>query len=119
MRCLNARNFCFIINILKKRGATSCSVYPDMKPEAFYENSGFFFVFCFILATLTSVWQEGCIDLPTSDQIANVIFEGTRGTSYYSDIGLDDVTLERGRCSDSQPGNDYLSYILFQSKNEV
>lgn len=52
--------------------------------------------------TSNTTWQNACIDIHSYSSDAHVVFEGTRGTSFYGDIAIDDVTLENGNCSNLQ-----------------
>ncbi|KAL4216700.1 hypothetical protein ACF0H5_024423 [Mactra antiquata] len=60
--------------------------------ELFYTNK----------STSTSDWQFVCANIPPNTGTkAHITFQGVRGTSYYGDIAIDDVKLERGQCSSS------------------
>ncbi|EDO44550.1 predicted protein [Nematostella vectensis] len=43
-------------------------------------------------------WLQGLVDIKSSDTY-QVMFEAIRGTSYYGDIALDDVTFRNGDCN--------------------
>ncbi|KAM9439245.1 uncharacterized protein Hap1MRO34_026562 [Clarias gariepinus] len=46
-----------------------------------------------------NVWHQVLVDITPQDKF-NIVFEGRRGDSARSDVALDDVTIQRGRCSD-------------------
>nr|XP_039272221.1 MAM and LDL-receptor class A domain-containing protein 2-like [Styela clava] len=60
--------------------------------------------------TLANVWFPAIVDI-ISDVNYQIIFEGTRGVSYYGDIAIDDIEMVLGLCP---PPKDAELYCTFE-----
>lgn len=63
-----------------------------------------------------------CININIRSTIVRAVFEGIRGGSYFGDIAIDDVTLERGRCSgltQSRKTHFYFTYKQYEAQKQT
>lgn len=55
---------------------------------------------------LGDVWKDGHVTLSSSRYRYQVVFEAIRGLTYFSDIGLDDISFNQGACGQGEHDNN-------------
>ena len=56
-------------------------------------------------------WQQALIDMPI-DQNLQILFYASRGTSFESDIAIDDIKLHEGSCSNVRRKNLFSTTVV-------
>ena len=96
--CLRSST-CFLSFTLLMRSALKAS-------RSLYAQPGRTLVWSLGKKDLGDVWKDGHVTLSSSRYRYQVVFEAIRGLTYFSDIGLDDISFNQGACGQGEHDNN-------------